>query len=429
MGRVQDQQRGQALAERFVEVMHAVGITGVSEPEGSFERFFDGHTRPLSLITFSKSGMRQFAIRCNVPDDATSPLAMLRKVLAVQINKVVGPPSEDDNLHEDVRLAFNDGQVGLFIDVFGMPLWEDGDPRQHAGSQRPPRGPLPQEERMLARALQGSVLATREPARRTLPDSSQIVLIVDGSGEDVLTAWRAARAVLDVTGRYPIAVDANVLEIDEEIPFVANSPWAVLERSRSVQADSVFARRRARWPTEAGDVAGELRLCQQLSGAAPAADEVTAALGVAPSRPALDRWLLDWEAARQGDVLARPVSANYLDWFAVERFAIAFLPTPDPWAVAAFTDFFAFWGPGGEEDLVAVLREWHGRFQAEPVANWGTMMQFVVGRPPADLHDAWELAEQQDQVAGGTIGAAGVALRYHALNLIGRPDWFLHERP
>jgi hypothetical protein len=57
------------------------------------------------------------------------------------------------------------------------------------------------------------------------------------------------------------------------------------------------------------------------------------------------------------------------------------------------------------------------------------MLEFVVTRPPATLEDAWQVAYEQVLVAPGTIRAPVVALRRHAQALVGRPGWFLHERP
>ena len=62
-------------------------------------------------------------------------------------------------------------------------------------------------------------------------------------------------------------------------------------------------------------------------------------------------------------------------------------------------------------------------------ANWGTMLQFVVARPPRTLEQAWTLALQQHLVARDTLTGPGVPFRDHARTLIARPTWFLHCRP
>jgi hypothetical protein len=52
------------------------------------------------------------------------------------------------------------------------------------------------------------------------------------------------------------------------------------------------------------------------------------------------------------------------------------------WQVAAYVSFFGAEVPGGAERLIAVLRSWHERYGAELVAHYGTMLEFVVRRPP-----------------------------------------------
>lgn len=79
--------------------------------------------------------------------------------------------------------------------------------------------------------------------------------------------------------------------------------------------------------------------------------------------------------------------------------------------------------------LAAVLRSWGKRFGAEIVAAWGTMLQFVVARPPVTLDEALDLAFEHDRVAPSTLPLPGVAIRDHARALLHRDTWFLHDRP
>jgi hypothetical protein len=65
--------------------------------------------------------------------------------------------------------------------------------------------------------------------------------------------------------------------------------------------------------------------------------------------------------------------------------------------------------------------------RAEVVANWGTMLQLLVSRPPRTSEEAWPLAIQHDLIAQDTL--SGQTIRDHARNLIDRPSWFLHARP
>ncbi|WP_291467436.1 DUF4253 domain-containing protein [Acidovorax sp.] len=71
-------------------------------------------------------------------------------------------------------------------------------------------------------------------------------------------------------------------------------------------------------------------------------------------------------------------------------------------------------------------RELHG---AELWAHYGTMLEFAVGRPPRDFDTALALAREHDLAAPCTLALPGIALRHHALGLVGHGTWFLHERP
>jgi hypothetical protein len=75
--------------------------------------------------------------------------------------------------------------------------------------------------------------------------------------------------------------------------------------------------------------------------------------------------------------------------------------------------------------LAAALREWHERCGAELVASWGTMLQFVVNRPPASGQDAWDVGQQILSLACSHQDPA-----WHlALALERTRTWFLHCRP
>lgn len=57
----------------------------------------------------------------------------------------------------------------------------------------------------------------------------------------------------------------------------------------------------------------------------------------------------------------------------------------------------------------------------------GTMLEFLVERPPRTLDEAWPLAGEHDLLATSTLSSR--ALRDHARALLGRRTWFLHDRP
>ena len=76
-----------------------------------------------------------------------------------------------------------------------------------------------------------------------------------------------------------------------------------------------------------------------------------------------------------------------------------------------------------------MLDDWEQRYGAELVANWGTMLQLVVSRPPGTIEDAFALACEHQVFSVSTLGLPGVSIRNHARSLLHRHDWFFHERP
>jgi len=86
-------------------------------------------------------------------------------------------------------------------------------------------------------------------------------------------------------------------------------------------------------------------------------------------------------------------------------------------------------GVYGGEIVIAAARRWHERWGAEPVALWGTMMQFTVSHRPATPDDAWMLAREHDILAANTLSNPGIPLRDHARALTILDRWFLHSRP
>jgi hypothetical protein len=151
------------------------------------------------------------------------------------------------------------------------------------------------------------------------------------------------------------------------------------------------------------------------------------ALDLRPDHAALERWLFDWEEARQPTLAPEP--GGYLDWFEPPDCTLFLLPTTLSEEVPAYLSLYGAEGPGGHERLIALLRSWRERFGAEMVASWGTMLQLRVAAPPTQLDEAFDLAIEQWIAAPPTLGLAGVTIRDHARALVKRAEWFLHARP
>jgi hypothetical protein len=288
----------------------------------------------------------------------------------------------------------------------------------------------------VAGALEGGVLGGRD-VRQLSTDWGPVFAIDVGSAE-LRETWGELRAHLPQLGRWPLATTSwDDGAVDEEI-FARwlygqedNSPQAVCARARSVTLDDALRPYRERdksWIAENWEriVEVELRQTHRRLGTSPTLEEVLA-LDLCPDRVALDRWLLDWEEARQ--LTRAPDGGGYLDWFEPDNCSLLLLPTAASEEALAYVSFYGGEGPGGHERWIALLRSWRERYGAEMVACWGTMLQLQVSAPPQTLDEAFELAVEQSLATPCTLALPGVSIRDHARTLMGRREWFIHERP
>jgi len=299
---------------------------------------------------------------------------------------------------------------------------------------------VPSDYDAVVKALDAGLLAGR-PVRE-VPTGWDIAYAVDISPDEVRVAWQQARALVKRLGRWPIVTTswgpAAVGEADFSRFYFGegdNAPQAVCSRARELSREDAL-----RWPSPLDAesyfarewravVQSDLDATLRRVGATPALDQVLA-LDLSPDHVALERWLLEWEEARRPTT--EPEDAGHLGWFEPDDMsacALLLLPTPASEEVPAYLSFFGAEGPGGHERLIAILRSWRGRFGAEMVASWGTMLQLDVTRPPQQLGEAFELAVEQYAVAPSTLDLAGVSIRDHARTLMHRTQWFLHARP
>jgi hypothetical protein len=165
-------------------------------------------------------------------------------------------------------------------------------------------------------------------------------------------------------------------------------------------------------------------------------EDTTSRCGSAPSRAELERLKVstdhDLERVLLEFELANGASINPEDsrhaWFQPDYAALLLLPTRDSSESLAYLNWFGT-SDFGSEHYIALLRSWQERFGAELVAHYGTMLQFLVSRPPTRLEDAWPLACEHDLAGGSTLGPPGIKVRDYARALIGWDRWFLHDRP
>lgn len=193
---------------------------------------------------------------------------------------------------------------------------------------------------------------------------------------DVLPVWRTALAVLPSTGRRPILVGGDTTQtMPKDRIEPAADPWQAL--------------RRPWWDLPLGDDA----IRAQTPGFDPS--EVRRAVPD-PTLWAVNRFVFDRVRDDPALLAQLPPHRDRLTglhlWHRPERVELLLPPVTEPHRLAGWTGFH---GTLGEpEALAGALLQWHDRWLAEPVASWGTAMQFVIGRRPETADDAFEVAYQ-----------------------------------
>lgn len=241
----------------------------------------------------------------------------------------------------------------------------------------------------------------------------------------LLAAWRAARAVVPKTGRWPVLTGVDERWQDptgEEIEALDHAartvdPWTVYRWSGTdslVRPEDLHL-----WlPGFLGQVAVE-RVQRDVSPPETL---------LAVERWTWERLLADPTALEQARRRAAPLVGTR-SWFTPHDGAqLVLLPTPIQWLAPAWLDYFgatSVTDGRGRVGLAAAIRHWEQQWRAELVASWGTMLQFAVGRQPALGEQAWQLALQL-LALGGNLESPPWAL---ALAVTRSEAWFLHDRP
>jgi hypothetical protein len=258
-------------------------------------------------------------------------------------------------------------------------------------------------------------------------DGTLVVADIDPAG--LLEAWRAAHALVPLTGRWPILIatdpDDDLLCDPDPEPDPIHPPADEL-----AELDRV-ARTIDPWPFF---VKGPPRLCTAdqagFIGRGSGMD-LTAELERHVTFPApesvVQRWMFDRVGADPDLVAEVRRHTRYAvrtdRWFVPKAVAMLLLPTASPWLAPAWVEYAR--APGHDRELAAALWQWHHRWDARLVACWDTMLQFVVDRSPGPGEAAFELAGQLLDVA--------THLEMHQWELATvLPDgtaWFLHSRP
>jgi hypothetical protein len=252
-------------------------------------------------------------------------------------------------------------------------------------------------------------------------------LVVQAKPRDLLAEWAAARDLVPVTGRWPV-VTTTWAPSPAPSEILVGTGRKFAGSAGAAEKLAELRRKRSRMMlVEADELEAWLAQTRRLCGTAPELGELQAVWEEDTSAHALDRWLLAWEERHRPTT--EPRRGDYLEWYAPDDddCFLVFVPTAEP---AEAVGLFSFHGAGDFHDTFpAIVHSWYERYGALPVAHWGTMLQFVVERPPQSLDEAWELAAEQFAVAYDSFGSPPRALREVARALWRRPTWFLHDRP
>lgn len=275
-------------------------------------------------------------------------------------------------------------------------------------------------------AIQTTSLAGRPVSTVEVDNSGNLAFAVALSDEDDhLKIWSELRRLVPDTGRYPQIVWDMFLDL---LPM--NDDAESMLR-RADQIGRPFSELRE--PEETFQIpiqeSQEIAATDRRFGSVPDAILLEQYANVGPE--ALSHMLWDWERATFSDqVVLERASPDPEPWFTREAFSVLLLPTKDPDAVVAY---IGFWPTDDEPDLLAGLindlRHWRNTFGAELVANFSTMLQFVVADPPGDLDTAYELATQHYGVARVGFQLSGEVIHHYAADLVGMKRWMLHDRP
>lgn len=251
----------------------------------------------------------------------------------------------------------------------------------------------------LIEALAGTRFAGREHV--LLERDGGIAVAVRIYPTEAREAWFEARALVDTTGRWPVAITSW-------FPH-ANESWA--------QQATAFLDAKGNFGSERPSVQNILVEARSID-----LDAVLASL----EDDTWTEWLADEVV---GEVSWAATEMDY--WFEPvnQSTAMVFLPSARSAAAVAYEAWYAENPEVPAAALVALLERWNAAYGAEVMAHWGTMLQLRVERPPSDIAEARALAREQLLVAPCTAIMPGTHPEVHAQALLQAKTWFLHERP
>lgn len=316
---------------------------------------------------------------------------------------------------------------------------------QRLAERRPPEAaprPTPRIQQVgtrsrkeLVNALSGTRLAELDWLKVDVVESTEHAWVARLPSGSPIEVWRLARERVSATGRWPLlttswASAGDPAELSQNLfsrwgyqhgPVADDlSPAAIVAAAGSVDLKSFFAELRS----PATDEEWLDFIQSELLAAGVEADATAIWADCGGDRFQFERALAERERALG---LSDPERGRQ-STFEPDETLLALLPTMDGAESLAYMHWYGM-ECQRPEAYVRLLQDWSERFGAELYAHYGTMLEFTVSRPPADLDTALALADEHERVAPCTLSLPGISLRHYAEGLIGHRTWFLHERP
>lgn len=313
-----------------------------------------------------------------------------------------------------------------------------------------PATPTESREAWLAR-LQGTPLAALDWLALPVPGhggaaSGEIAWAAQVPVPERQALWHAARALVEQgSGRWPVVTtlwsgcteapepEALADDLFMRFPYEQGaarddvSPRSFIATARGIGADEVLAElAESSYPLDEKD---QLDVWRGELAAAGVTEEACAGFDAAWAECAGDRLRFEhWLAALEKDQGVADPERRRQERFDPDNAWLVLLPAPHSEEALAYLHWYGM-ERGRADGFIALLRRWREQHGAELWAHYGTMLEFTVRQPPQDFDSALALAREHDLAAPCTLMMPGIALRHHALGLVGHGTWFLHERP
>jgi Domain of unknown function (DUF4253) len=296
----------------------------------------------------------------------------------------------------------------------------------------------------ISNLMRGSFLEGIEIHQLPIDQSDECAFEIGVPRARALDAWLLLRSHLQDTKRYPLITEGwGYSDHFSRFPYELEgqtgklqgvSPEEIIAIAPTANLEAFLKKEKIASQEYLEDhVNFSLEVTKDRFGRCPDSSQIRALIDNRTIQSSIDleKWLLDWELQnfKYADAVAPP-DTRYLEWYEPdgETAPLLLLPIENGWDSLAYLHWFGACS-AGTTVAISFLKNWYQKYQAELVCHYGTMLQLNVGRRPATLEDAFELAMQQETLAQCTIILPGICLRDHARSLMVVDRWFLHERP